>query len=59
MTPRGKGTLVLAAGLYFASWGFGTHAMYPVAVGLRRTAMRLVPASMTVARMKKSLDFQL
>jgi uncharacterized protein (DUF58 family) len=34
MTPRGKGTLVLAAGLYFASWGFGTHAMYPVAVGL-------------------------
>ena len=34
MTARGKGTLVLAAGLYFASWGFGTHAMYPVAVGL-------------------------
>ncbi|HEX5196730.1 MAG TPA: DUF58 domain-containing protein [Gaiellales bacterium] len=34
MTPRGKGTLVLAAGLYLASWGFGTHAMYPVAVGL-------------------------
>src|SRR3954454_795442 len=34
MTSRGKGTLVLAAGLYLASWGFGTHAMYPVAVGL-------------------------
>jgi uncharacterized protein (DUF58 family) len=34
VTPRGKGTLVLAAGLYLASWGFGTHAMYPVAVGL-------------------------
>src|SRR3954454_19300397 len=34
MTSRGKGTHVLAAGLYLASWGFGTHAMYPVAVGL-------------------------
>src|SRR4029079_6720671 len=34
VTPRGKGTLVLAAGLYLASWGFGTHAMYPVAIGL-------------------------
>jgi len=40
---------------------FGAVAQWrnPVAVGLRRTAMRLVPASMTVAQMKKSLDFQL
>ena len=34
MTARGKSTMFLAAGLYLASWGFGTHAMYPVAVGL-------------------------
>jgi uncharacterized protein (DUF58 family) len=34
MTRRGKGTLSLAAGLYLASWGFGTAAMYPVATGL-------------------------
>jgi uncharacterized protein (DUF58 family) len=34
VTSRGKGTLMLAAGLYIASWGFGTSAMYPVAVGL-------------------------
>ena len=34
MTSRGKGTLGLAAGLYLASWGFGTAAMYPVATGL-------------------------
>jgi uncharacterized protein (DUF58 family) len=26
--------LLLAFGLYIASWGFGTNAMYPVAVGL-------------------------
>ena len=31
---RGKGALALAAGLYIAAWGFGTSAMYPVAVGL-------------------------
>lgn len=34
MTSRGKATLGLAAGLYLASWGFGTAAMYPVATGL-------------------------
>ncbi len=34
MTTRGKRTLGLGAGLYLASWGFGTAAMYPVAVGL-------------------------
>jgi uncharacterized protein (DUF58 family) len=34
MTSRGKATLSLAAGLYLASWGFGTAAMYPVATGL-------------------------
>ncbi|MDX6519912.1 MAG: hypothetical protein QOJ31_1430 [Gaiellales bacterium] len=34
MTARGKGTLGLGAGLYLASWGFGTAAMYPVAIGL-------------------------
>jgi uncharacterized protein (DUF58 family) len=34
MTPRGKRTLALAAGLYVAAWGFGTRAMYPVAIGL-------------------------
>jgi uncharacterized protein (DUF58 family) len=34
MTRRGKGTLGLAAGLYLASWGFGTAAMFPVATGL-------------------------
>jgi len=31
--PR-QGTLGLAAGLYLASWAFGTAAMYPVAIGL-------------------------
>ena len=34
VTARGKGTLALAFGLYVAAWGFGTSAMYPVAVGL-------------------------
>jgi uncharacterized protein (DUF58 family) len=34
MTSRGTGMLLLACGLYIASWGFGTTAMYPVAVGL-------------------------
>ena len=34
MTSRGRATLGLAAGLYLASWGFGTAAMYPVATGL-------------------------
>jgi uncharacterized protein (DUF58 family) len=34
VTARGKGTLALGALLYVASWGFGTAAMYPVAVGL-------------------------
>ncbi|HYW29694.1 MAG TPA: DUF58 domain-containing protein [Gaiellales bacterium] len=34
MTSRGTGTLLLAFALYIASWGFGTSAMYPVAVGL-------------------------
>jgi uncharacterized protein (DUF58 family) len=34
VTSRGTSTLLLAFGLYVASWGFGTSAMYPVAVGL-------------------------
>jgi hypothetical protein len=34
VTARGKRTLALAIGLYLAAWGFGTRAMYPVAVGL-------------------------
>jgi uncharacterized protein (DUF58 family) len=34
LTSRGKGTFGLAAGLYLASWAFGTAAMYPVAIGL-------------------------
>jgi uncharacterized protein (DUF58 family) len=34
VTARGKGTLALGAALYLASWGFGTGAMYPVAIGL-------------------------
>jgi uncharacterized protein (DUF58 family) len=34
VTSRGSGTLLLAFALYIASWGFGTTAMYPVAVGL-------------------------
>ena len=34
MTARGKSTLALAFGLYVAAWGFGTSAMYPVAIGL-------------------------
>jgi uncharacterized protein (DUF58 family) len=34
MTPRGRRLLLLAAGLYLVSWGFGTPVMFPVAVGL-------------------------
>jgi len=34
VTARGKSTLALAFGLYVAAWGFGTSAMYPVAIGL-------------------------
>src|SRR2546421_462543 len=34
MTPRGRRTLALGFALYVAAWGFGTRAMYPVAVGL-------------------------
>jgi uncharacterized protein (DUF58 family) len=34
MTSRGRRLLLLAAGLYLVSWGFGTAVMFPVAVGL-------------------------
>ncbi len=34
MTPRGRRLLLLAAGLYLVSWGFGTAVLFPVAVGL-------------------------
>ena len=34
MTTRGRHLLLLAAGLYLVSWGFGTAVMFPVAVGL-------------------------
>jgi len=34
MTIRGRRLLILAAGLYLVSWGFGTPVMFPVAVGL-------------------------
>ena len=34
MTERGRRLLLLAAGLYLVSWGFGTPVMFPVAVGL-------------------------
>jgi uncharacterized protein (DUF58 family) len=34
MTQRGRRVLWLALGLYLAAWGFGTDAMFPVAVGL-------------------------
>ena len=34
MTTRGRRLLLLAAGLYLVSWGFGTAVMFPVAVGL-------------------------
>jgi len=34
MTERGRRVLVLALGLYIAAWGFGTDAMFPVALGL-------------------------
>ena len=34
MTRRGRRVLWLALGLYIAAWGFGTDAMFPVAVGL-------------------------
>ena len=34
MTARGRRLLLLAAGLYLVSWGFGTPVMFPVAVGL-------------------------
>jgi uncharacterized protein (DUF58 family) len=34
MTTRGRRLLLLAAGLYVVSWGFGTPVMFPVAVGL-------------------------
>jgi Protein of unknown function DUF58 len=34
MTVRGRRVLWLALGLYIAAWGFGTSAMFPVAVGL-------------------------
>jgi uncharacterized protein (DUF58 family) len=34
MTQRGIRLLWLALGLYIAAWGFGTAAMFPIAVGL-------------------------
>jgi len=34
MTTRGRRLLLLAAGLYLVAWGFGTAAMFPVAIGL-------------------------
>ncbi|HEY3765215.1 MAG TPA: DUF58 domain-containing protein [Gaiellales bacterium] len=34
MTSRGRRLLLLAAGLYLVSWGFGTPVLFPVAVGL-------------------------
>ena len=34
MTTRGRRLLAFAAGLYVASWGFGTREMFPVAIGL-------------------------
>ena len=34
MTQRGRRVVWLALGLYIAAWGFGTDAMFPVAVGL-------------------------
>ena len=34
MTTRGRRLLLLAAGLYLVSWGFGTAVMIPVAIGL-------------------------
>jgi len=34
MTTRGRRLLLLAAGLYLVSWGFGTAVMFPVAIGL-------------------------
>jgi uncharacterized protein (DUF58 family) len=34
MTDRGRRTLLLAGGIYFAAWIFGSTALYPVALGL-------------------------
>jgi uncharacterized protein (DUF58 family) len=34
LTATGKGLLAVAAVLYLAAWGFGTLAMFPVAIGL-------------------------
>jgi uncharacterized protein (DUF58 family) len=34
VTQRGRLALLLAAGIYFAAWMFGSRALYPVAVGI-------------------------
>src|SRR5918995_6047218 len=33
LTPRGRLLLVLGGALYVAAWGFGSQALYPVALG--------------------------
>ena len=34
LTTTGRGLLAVAGALYLAAWGFGTRAMFPVAIGL-------------------------
>jgi uncharacterized protein (DUF58 family) len=34
LTERGRLALLLAGGIYLVAWGFGSRALYPVAIGL-------------------------
>jgi uncharacterized protein (DUF58 family) len=34
LTERGRRALLLAGGIYLVAWGFGSRALYPVAIGL-------------------------
>ena len=62
LTTTGRSLLAVAAGLYLAAWGFGTRAMYPVAIGLAIAPLlallwvRLMTRPMSLRRRIEPID---
>jgi uncharacterized protein (DUF58 family) len=59
MTDRGRLTLALGLGTYFAAWAFGAHALYAPAVGLVLVAVAALGWTRILARplrLRRSVD---
>lgn len=55
LTDRGRLALVLAVGVYFVAWGFGSRSLYPVATGL---ALAVIGARLWVALVRQPVSLR-